>query len=47
MKAKTSSTLVQTKLTSSVKSAAAKDPEDDDFINLSESEDEELPRLKG
>jgi hypothetical protein len=46
-KAKTISTLVQTKLTSSVKLAFAKDSEHDDCVMLTESEDEDPPRLKG
>jgi hypothetical protein len=46
-KAKTGPSLVQTKLTSSVKSAPAKDPEHDDYVMISESEDEDLPRIKG
>jgi hypothetical protein len=54
-KAKTAPTLVQTKMTSLAKSApakatpseSAKDPELDDCIMLSESEDEDLPWIKG
>jgi hypothetical protein len=54
-KAKTASTLMQSKLTSSVKptpakatpSESANDPELDNLVMLSESKDEDLPRIKG
>jgi hypothetical protein len=46
-KAKTGPRMVQTMQTSSVKPAPAKDFELDDYVMLSESEDEDLPRLKG